>query len=94
MQTQVDGKGVSVSWEYQEEESEEACKLALVQDNCQLELSNKQGFSETGHVQQVSGTKNRPEDGGESSTSGGRCGLQVQKVGVKRRAKMERKVNL
>ncbi|XVE94003.1 hypothetical protein REPUB_Repub01dG0242900 [Reevesia pubescens] len=95
MEAQQKGKGVSVSWEYQEEEPNEEFKMTTHWEDTRLELYNKQVLSDFEQLHQNAGANASVKGGGgDSSSSGGRLILANKKAGEKRRTKIEKTISL
>lgn len=90
-EVQHKGKGVSISWEYQEEDPKEAFKVTTHWDNTQGASLNGQGLSEFGQLQKSSGSKGSVDGGGGSYSYGGQRS-SGRKTGEKKRTKTEKTI--
>lgn len=94
MEAQQQGRGVSVSLDYQTEEPKEEFRVITHWDSNHDDLTNGQVFTEFGKLQQCSGAKGSVEGGVDSYSFGGRRSSGARKAGEKRRTKTEKTISL
>ncbi|GMI70560.1 NIN-like protein 2 [Hibiscus trionum] len=95
MEAQQKGKGVSVSWEYQEEEPKEEFNVTTCSEDNQLELHNNEVLSDFQQLHQNAERKASSEAGvGDSASPGARTVCGGKRPGEKRRTKMEKTISL